>query len=179
MSDPFLGNVVLVGFDVLPRGWLPCDGRLLSISGNQALFSLVGTQYGGNGQTNFALPDLRSRVPVAYGQGPGVSSVQIGEQGGSESVTVLAANLPAHRHTLNAQSGAGTTNVPGTGVVLAQTVVEDGTPLRGYSSAAPNTTLAAASVGSNTGGTTPLPLRNPYVGLQYIIATSGLFPSRN
>ena len=178
MSDPFIGNVVLVSFNILPRGWLPCDGRLLSISSYTAMFSLLGTQYGGNGTTNFALPDLRSRVPVGYGQGPGLSSVQIGEQGGSESVTVLAANLPAHRHTLNVQSGAGTTNAPGTGVVLAQTVVDDGTPLPGYSSAAANTALAAASVGSNTGGTTPLPLRNPYVGLQYIIATSGIFPSR-
>ena len=116
MSDPFIGNVVLVSFNILPRGWLPCDGRLLSISSYTAMFSLLGTQYGGNGTTNFALPDLRSRVPVGYGQGPGLSSVQIGEQGGSESVTVLAANLPAHRHTLNVQSGAGTTNAPGTGV---------------------------------------------------------------
>jgi microcystin-dependent protein len=180
MADPFIGNVMLVAFDYAPRFWQPCDGRLLAINQNAALFSLLGTQYGGNGTTNFALPDLRSRVPVGgTGQGPGLNNVQIGERAGVESVTVLAANIPAHTHTLNGQSGTGTTSAPGPGTVLARTVVDDGTGVVSYSSTAPNTALSAASVGSNTGGSTPIGIRNPYLGLQYIICVSGIFPSRN
>lgn len=179
MADPFIGNVVLVGFNFAPRGWMPCDGRLLAINTNAALFSLLGTQYGGNGTTNFALPDLRGRVPVGgTGQGPGLANISLGQAAGTESVTVLTTNLPTHNHPLNVQSGAGSTGVPGNGVVLAQTVVDDGTPINSYSYAVPNTTLAAASVG-NTGGGTPVAIRNPYVGLQYIIAVQGIFPTRN
>jgi microcystin-dependent protein len=179
MSDPFIGNVMLVAFDYAPRGWAFCNGQLLPINQNQALFSLLGTQYGGNGTTNFALPDLRSRVPLGFGQGPGLSSIQIGQAGGTESVTVSTATLPAHTHPLNVQSGTGTTSAPGPGTVLARTVVDDGTGVTSYSSTAPNTALAAASVGSTTGGSTPVGIRNPYLGLQYIISLQGIFPSRN
>jgi microcystin-dependent protein len=180
MSDPFIGSVVLVGFSTVPRGWAPCNGQVLPIQQNQALFSLLGTTYGGNGTTNFALPDLRSRVPVgATGQGPGLGNIQLGEKGGTESVTVLTANLPAHTHPLNVQSGAGTTGVPGNGVVLARPVAEDGTPAPSYSSTAPNATLAAASISNSASGGTPLGIRNPYVGMQYIIALQGIFPSRS
>jgi microcystin-dependent protein len=178
MADPFLGNVMLVAFDFVPRGWAACNGQLLAINQNAALFSLLGTQYGGNGTTNFALPDLRSRVPVGYGQGPGLDDVSIGERAGLESVQVLSANMPSHTHPLNVQSGTGTTPVPGTGTVLAQTVADDGNPVSSYSSSAPNTTIVAASVGT-TGSGTPVGIRNPYLGLQYIIAVQGIFPSRN
>jgi microcystin-dependent protein len=179
MADPFIGNVVLVGFNFAPVGWMPCDGRLLAISTNMALFSLLGTLYGGNGTTNFALPDLRGRVPVGgTGHGPGLANIPFGQAGGTESVTVSTTEMPTHNHPLNVQSGTGSTGVPGNGVVLAQTVVDDGTPISGYSSAAPNTLLDLASVGY-TGGGTPVAIRNPYVGLQYIIAVQGIFPSRN
>jgi microcystin-dependent protein len=180
MSEPFMGNVMLVAFNFAPRGWAFCNGQLLPINQNQALFSLLGTIYGGNGTTTFALPDLRSRVPVGgTGQGPGLTNIVQGERGGAESVTVLAANISGHTHPLNVQSSAGTTSVPGTGTVLAQTVVDDGTPVSSYSSTAPNTALAAASISTTTGGSTPVGIRNPYLGLQYIIALQGIFPSRN
>jgi microcystin-dependent protein len=179
MSQNFIGNVMLVAFPFAPKGWAACNGQLLPINQNQALFSLLGTQYGGNGTTTFALPDLRSRVPVGMGQGPGLANIQIGQTAGVESVTVLAANIPAHTHTLNGQSGTGTTSVPGPGTVLARTVVDDGTGVVSYSSTAPNTALAAASISATTGGSTPVGIRNPYLGLQYIICVSGIFPSRN
>lgn len=178
MADPFIGNVMLVAFNFVPSNWAACNGQLLPINQNQALFSLLGTQYGGNGTTTFALPDLRSRVPVGFSQGPGLANIQIGERAGVESVTVLATNIPAHTHTLNGQSGTGTTSVPGTGTVLARTVVDDGTGVISYSSTAPNTSLAATSISATTGGSTPVGIRNPYLGLQYIICLAGIFPSR-
>lgn len=178
MSQNFLGNVMLVAFTLVPRNWAACNGQLLQINQNFALFALLGTTYGGNGTTTFALPDFRSRVPVGMGQGPGLANIQIGEKAGVESVTVLATNIPAHTHALNVQSGAGNTPVPSTGTVLAQTVADDGNPVSSYSSTAPDAALAATSVGS-TGGSTPLGIRNPYLGLQYIICVAGIFPSRN
>ncbi len=177
MSQNFLGNVMLVAFTLVPRNWAACNGQLLQINQNFALFALLGTTYGGNGTTTFALPDFRSRVPVGMGQGPGLANVTLGELGGRESVTVLATNIPAHTHALNVQSAAGTTPVPGTGTVLAQTVADDGNPVSSYSSTAPNAALAEASVGT-TVGSTPLGIRNPYFGLQYIICVAGIFPSR-
>ncbi len=180
MSQNFLGNVMLVAFTSVPRYWAACNGQLLPISPNTALFSLLGTQYGGDGRTTFALPDLRSRVPVgAIDRGPGLTIVALGERGGAESVTVLAANIPGHTHPLNVQSAAGTTSVPGSGTVLARTVVDDGNGVSSYSSTAPNTALAAASISATTGGSTPLGIRNPYLGLQYIICISGIYPARN
>jgi microcystin-dependent protein len=177
--DPFIGQVMLVGFNFAPRGWAFCHGQLLSIGQNSALFSLLGTIYGGNGQTTFALPDLRSRVPVGMGQGSGLTNITQGEVSGSESVTLLAGNLPAHTHTLNVHNGAGTASVPVAGVALAQSVVDDGTPIRSYSSAAPNTTLAATSIGNSAGGSQAVGIRNPYVGMNFIIALQGVFPSRS
>jgi microcystin-dependent protein len=178
MADLFLGNIILVGFNFAPRGTLPCDGRLLAIQQNAALFSLLGTQYGGNGTTNFALPDLRGRVPVGQGTGPGLTSIQIGQASGVTSTTLTPADLPSHTHALNAQSGAGTASLPGTGTVLALSVVDDGTPVRSYSTATSNTALSDASL-ARTLGDGPIEIRNPYVGLMYVIATQGIFPSRN
>jgi microcystin-dependent protein len=176
MADAYIGNVILVAFNFAPSGYLFCNGQLLPIAQNTALFSLLGTQYGGNGTTNFALPDLRGRVPVGFGTGAGLTSFAIGETGGSAAVSLLSSNLPAHTHALNVQSGLGTTGVP-TGVALAQTEVDDGTPVRSYSSAAPNTTLAGTSISSGSG--LPLPILNPYLGLGYAICTSGVFPPRS
>lgn len=178
MSDAFIGNIVLVGFNFAPQGYAVCHGQLLSIAQYTALFSLLGTTYGGNGTTNFALPDLRGRAAVGMGNGAGLSPVTLGEKSGVDSTTLLQTNLPAHTHALNVQSGQGSTGTPGTGVALAQTTLDDGTPVNSYSSAAPNTTLASASIGS-TGGGQPLPLRNPYVGMNYAICLEGVYPPRN
>ena len=178
MSDAFIGNIILVGFDFAPRGFAFCNGQLLSIASNTALFSILGTTYGGNGTSTFALPDLRGRAALGVGDGAGLSSVRLGDLSGAESVTLTAANLPAHNHTLNVQSGQGTTGTPSASVALAQTALDDGTPVQSYSSAAPNTTLASASLGS-AGGGQPLPIRNPYLGMNYVICTNGVFPPRS
>jgi microcystin-dependent protein len=98
--DPFVGTIGIFGFNFAPRGWAQCNGQLLSIAQYSALFSLIGTYYGGDGRTTFALPDLRGRVPVNYGQGPGLSSYQIGQRGGAEQVSITIPNLPAHSHTI-------------------------------------------------------------------------------
>jgi microcystin-dependent protein len=156
-----------------------CNGQTLSIATNTALFALIGTTYGGNGVTTFALPDLRGRAARGQGTGPGLTAVAMGEKNGSETVTVLSSQLPAHSHALNAQSGLGTTSAPGAGVVPAQTVVDDGTPLRSYSSASPNTTLASASIGMSGAASQAMPIRNPYLGMNYAICVSGTYPSRN
>jgi microcystin-dependent protein len=178
MSENYIGNVVLVGFNFAPRGYAFCNGQLLPIAQNTALFSILGTTYGGNGTTNFALPDLRGRAAIGQGQGAGLSNVSLGEQSGVESRALLGANLPAHTHALNVQSGQGTTGTPGAGVALAQTTLDDGTPINSYSSAAPNTTLASTGIGT-TGGGQALPIRNPYLGMNYVICLQGVYPSRN
>ena len=107
MADPFLGEIRVTGFNFAPRGWALCDGQLLPINQNTALFALLGTQFGGNGQTTFALPDLRGRVPIHQGQGPGLTPRTIGETGGAESATLNVAQLPPHTHTALASGGAG------------------------------------------------------------------------
>ena|SRR5438128_8975221 len=170
MASPFIGQITLFAGNFAPRGWAFCNGQLLSIAQNTALFSILGTTYGGNGQTTFALPDLRGRVPVHAGQGPGLSNYDLGQQGGAESVTLTTAQMPAHTHPANANDSAATTNRPGGGV-----------PARGGSYAdAPDgsTTLDPAAVGS-AGGDQPHTNVQPYTTLNYIIAIEGIFPSRN
>src|SRR2546423_11874963 len=112
MSEPFLAEIIMFGGNFAPRGWALCNGQILSIAQNTALFSLLGTTYGGNGQTTFALPDMRSRVPIHPGQGPGLSNYSLGQAGGAESTTLIAGNLPPHAHTVNA-SGDPTSSKPG------------------------------------------------------------------
>ena len=104
MASPFIGQITLFAGNFAPRGWAFCNGQLLSIAQNTALFSILGTTYGGNGQTTFALPDLRGRVPVHAGQGPGLSNYDLGQQGGAESVTLTTAQMPAHTHPANANA---------------------------------------------------------------------------
>ncbi len=157
-TEPYIGEIVMYGFNFAPRGWAHCDGQTLSIAQNTALFSLLGTTYGGNGQTTFALPDLRGRVPLHPGQGPGLSPRDQGEVGGSEAVTLTAGQLPAHNHALPEVQVRGT----GTPAVGATTGGALGTA----------TTSAA-------GGGQPLPNLPPYLGLYYSIALEGIFPPRN
>src|SRR6476620_7519707 len=112
MSEPFIGEIRIFGFNFAPRGWAFCNGQILSIAQNTALFSLLGTTFGGNGQTTFALPDLRGRVPIHTGQGPGLSPVTLGMVPGTEMVTLLQSNMPAHRHPVQAVAGLGNNITP-------------------------------------------------------------------
>src|SRR6476469_8648149 len=107
MTQPFLGQIQPFGFGFAPRGWALCNGQIMSISQNTALFSLLGTMYGGNGTTTFALPDLRGRIPISFGQGPGLTPRDQGEMGGEETVTLLSQQMPMHTHLPNAESGGG------------------------------------------------------------------------
>ena len=171
--NPYIGEIRNFGFNFPPRNWAPCDGRLLSISSNTALFSLLGTYYGGNGTTNFALPDLRGRVSLGVGQGPGLSNYVQGEAGGTDNTTLLVSNLPVHTHQLNAKTGVGNQAAP-TGHLLAASDQRNSQ----YTSAGADTTMAATSIG-NTGNGTPINNMQPYLGTNYCIALVGIFPARN
>lgn len=174
MSEPFLGEVRIFAGNFAPRGWAFCQGQLLSIAQNQALFALLGTTYGGNGQTTFALPDLRGRSPVHWGSGPGLPSVSLGEQGGSEAVTLIASEMPAHSHGVRASSE-----------LANATAVDNGLPgakVRGgldiYTASGSPVALAAGTV-SNSGAGQPHSNMQPALALSLIIAVEGIFPSRN
>ena len=156
-----------------PTGWAFCQGQLLPIAQNQALFSLLGTTYGGNGTTTFALPDLRGRVPVGFGQGPGLSNRVIGEQFGSELVTLNINQMPSHNHTVNAVTTEGNQNLP-TNSLPANTKTLD----KEYSDANANTTMKATMV-NPTGGSQPFGVSQPSLGVNFIIALQGIYPSRN
>jgi microcystin-dependent protein len=168
MAEPFIGEIKFVGFNFAPNGWALCDGQLLPISQNTALFSLLGTQFGGNGQTTFALPDLRGRVPVHQGNGPGLTPRSIGEVGGQESVALGVAQLPPHSHGAYAASGDQSTDRPGGAV-----------PARGgvYSTASPDAQLSPQAIGP-TGGGQPFATQPPFLVGTFIIALVGIYPSR-
>lgn len=168
-SEPFLGELMLVPYNFAPRGWAFCNGQILSIAQNTALFSLLGTTYGGNGQTTFALPDLRGRVAVSSGQGPGLSNVDLGQLSGTETVTLLTTQMPAHNHGIAAANGGATASRPGGNVPAG-----GGT----YASASDGAVMNAAMV-QNAGGGQPHENRQPFLGLNYCIALEGIFPSRN
>ncbi|MDQ6726377.1 MAG: tail fiber protein [Actinomycetota bacterium] len=169
MSDPFLGEIRLVPYNFAPRGWAFCQGQILAISQNTALFSLLGTTYGGNGQTTFALPDLRGRGAVSSGQGPGLSNISLGQVAGSETVTLTQGQMPAHGHLAGASNGAAGGSRPAGQVPAAGGA---------YAASSDGSTLNPAFI-QNTGGSQPFPIRSPYLGLNYIIALEGIFPSRN
>ena len=170
MSDPFLGEIRLFAGTFAPAGWAFCDGGLYPISENDALFQLIGTTYGGNGQTTFALPDLRGRVPLHQGQGPGTSPRTLGEVGGSETVTLLASQMPAHTHALHASTALATGTAPG-GALLAATSVAS------YDPGAAATAMAAGAVGL-AGGDQPHENMAPTLTLNYIISLFGIFPQQ-
>jgi microcystin-dependent protein len=170
--DPLLGQISMFAGNFAPRGWALCDGQLLLIDQNQRLFSILGTTYGGDGRTTFALPDLRGRAPIHEGQGPGLSDKRLGQRGGAEQVILQVSNLPSHTHSLNASTATGTSNVP-TGNVHADTSVFD----KEYATTA-NTAMSGTAIG-NTGGNIPVSIVQPYLTINYIIALQGTFPSRN
>lgn len=170
-AEPFLGEIELVGFNFAPQGWATCDGQLLAINQFTALFSLLGTTYGGDGLSTFALPDLRGRAPIHMGQGPGLSPNVIGQTGGAESITLLATQMPAHAHVMSASSSNGTTSTP-TGGVPAKNA-------SGVPSFAALPGNAAMGAMSTVGGNQPHENRPPYLTMNYIIALQGIFPSRS
>ncbi len=173
MADPFLGEIRIFGFNFPPKGWAFCEGQLLPISQYQALFSLLGTFYGGNGVNTFALPNLQSRVPIGIGQGPGLSPYVIGDTGGVEAVTLTTGELPSHNHLASGNSGKGDSLVPTNCVWSA-----DAGGSAPYSSATPDGYLSPNAIGL-TGGNQPHENRPPFLALNFSIAMAGIFPSRN
>ena len=176
--DPFVGEIRAVGFNFAPVGWATCDGQLLPISQNTALFSLLGTQFGGNGTSNFALPNLQGSVPMDRGAGAGLTQRVVGETGGDDSVTLLQSEMPAHSHQLNADSDAATATTPANNLWAAGAIPRRGAPPDFYSNATPNTSLLAGAALPAGGG---LPHNNlqPYLVLTFIIALQGVFPARS
>ncbi|OIN59192.1 phage tail protein [Arsenicibacter rosenii] len=178
--EPFIGMVCLFAFSIVPRGWARCNGQLLSIVQNQALFSLIGTTYGGDGVTTFALPDLRGRVPNGCGQGPGLSEYVMGQAAGEEHVTLLTSNMPQHNHLLMASEGAATTNDPQNNYLARSTGVLDsgeGTVTVKTYGSQPMTAMNPMSIGMS-GGTMPHDNMQPYLTMSYCIALQGIYPSQ-
>lgn len=171
MSDPFLGEIRMFGFDFAPQGWALCDGQVLSINQNQALFSLLGSVYGGDGRTTFALPDLRSRVPIHQGQGAGLSSYVRGQAGGAEAVTLAAAQMPEHTHSVKASNRAATADKPD-GRALARSGSQT------YTAHPDTSTVMNATVIGDAGGSEPHNNIQPYLTVNFCIATVGNFPAR-
>ena len=172
--EAFLGSIILFAGNFAPRGWAFCQGQILSIAQNTALFSLLGTTYGGNGQTTFALPDLRGRAPVQQGTGPGLPNVNLGESAGSPTVTLTTGQMPAHNHSVAANQNATTTNPSGS--VPANDA--RGNPVNIYAAQPDGTQMNAQMIGM-AGGNQPVNIQNPFLGLNYIICTQGIYPSRN
>lgn len=178
MSEAFLGQIIWVGFDFAPRNWAKCDGQILPINQNQSLYSILGTTYGGDGRTSFALPDLRGRTMVQQGTGAGISTVNLGQKFGVETVTISVNQMPAHNHTatLHAEDIAGPNNRP-EGNKLGQTDVDTI-----YAAVADKEDVEMASdsvVFSQSGAGDALANRDPYQGINAIICLNGLFPPRN
>ena len=170
-GEPYLGEIIAVPYDFAPRGWALCQGQILSIQQNTALFALLGTTYGGNGVNTFALPDLRGRSAVSSGQGPGLSNYSLGQNGGEESVTLQVSQMPTHNHSVQASTAVGNQSSPAGNAWAAQGRAPifsstDGTPM------SPGST-------SLTGGSQPHDNMSPYLTLNYVIALQGIFPSRN
>ena len=174
MADPFLAEIRIVGFNFAPRGWALCDGQLLPISQNTALFALIGTNYGGDGKSTFALPNLQGRAPMHQGQGPGLTNRDLGEFGGEQSVTLINSEIPTHSHQVSANDSGGNQTSP-TNNVWSSLAGRTPPPL--YSNTS-DTTMSpqAASV---SGGSLPHNNMPPYLTLTFIIALAGIFPSRN
>lgn len=177
-NEPYLGAIFMFAGNFNPRGYQLCQGQLLAISQNAALFSILGTTYGGNGTTTFALPDLRGRAPIGQGQGPGLSPVNLGQQGGSNTVSILTSNLPSHTHTINVSTAPAGQGSP-SGNFPASVVDSGGGASNGYNSSATGGATFNPTAVNPTGSSLPLNIQDPYLGINYIIAVQGIFPSRN
>jgi len=180
MANPFVGQIISVGFNFAPIGWFLCDGSLKDISEYQVLYTLLGTTYGGNGTTTFGLPDLRGRAPLIMGTGKGLSTYVQGQVLGAEQITLTASNLPQHNHPVSLSVGSATTITPAAGTTLGTNV---NTALNGFYAAGPATggtaqPLSNSTFASNTNGGLPHENRQPFLALNYIICWSGLYPSQ-
>ncbi|MGE3801486.1 MAG: phage tail protein [Candidatus Kapaibacterium sp.] len=173
MVTPYIGQISMVAFNFAPRGWAFCDGQLLPISQYTALFSLIGTTYGGDGRTTFALPDLRGRVPLHMGQGPGLSSYREGQVGGTETVTLLSSQMPSHNHLANANGSPGTQFTPINGFWAAE----------GTETVATYAATATGMMNPNAiglaGGNQSHNNMQPYLVIAFTIALEGVFPPRS
>ena len=172
-SEPFIGQLMLTGANYCPRGWAQADGQILSIAQNTALFSLFGTTYGGNGQTTFALPDLRGRAPIHQGTGPGLSNYVEGQVGGRESFTITTNQMPAHNHGVQATNVTGDKGGPQGRYLAGQ--VGDNNP---YHDGPPNRVMAADMI-QPSGGGQPVNQRGPYLTMMWCVAMQGIFPPHN
>lgn len=172
MSEPFLAEVRMVGFNFAPRGWAFCDGQILPINQNQSLYSLLGTTYGGDGRTSFALPDMRGRTPIHVGRSEGGSDHREGQKSGEETHTLAANEMPQHSHTAQASSAVGNTPVP-SGAVLASSLNEI------YREASGSLVSMRSGTIANVGGGQAHENMQPYLAVNFCIALQGLFPSRN
>ena len=178
MFEPFVGQILFFPFNFPPRGFAFCQGQLLPISQNTALFSLLGTTYGGDGITTFGLPDLRGRLPIGQGQGPGLSSYVVGQEAGTESVTLTVSQMPAHNHLLFATTATGSQPHP-TNTSFPATLIGTGTL---YAIPGTNPLLQGAMNANSVsfqGGSQPHENRMPALAINFIIALEGVFPSRN
>jgi microcystin-dependent protein len=173
MSNPFVGQLMLVGFNFAPIGWQLAQGQLVAISQNTALFSLLGTQYGGNGTSNFGLPNMEGNVPVGAGQGPGLSQYSQGETGGSATVTLLTSETPNHNHTCSARSTLADATTPIGGSLADSKAGNLYSP-----TATPLTQMATSALSAFNGGSQPHQNMMPFLGLYWVIAFQGVFPAR-
>lgn len=172
MSNPFLGEIRMAGFNFAPRGWAYCAGQLLAISQNDALYALVGTTYGGDGVNTFGMPDMRGRLPINQGTGPGLSTYVIGQKAGTESVTLTTSQIPIHSHTINAASGGARSGSPST------TLLGSG-EADVYNNDSASTVAMSPNAIAQSGGNQPHDNMQPYLCINFIIALEGIFPSRN
>lgn len=173
MSEPFIAEIRVLPFNFTPRGWASCNGQLIPISQNTALFSLLGTTYGGNGQTTFALPNLGAHFVMGTGAGPGLTTRTVGDVVGTQTVSLTSTEMPAHSHGLRAGITAGSSSPAGN--AMAPTGVGGG---NAYRAPGATTAMAAAAI-SPAGGSQPHENRQPYLGLNFCIALQGIFPPRN
>ena len=173
MADPFVAEIRIFPFNFAPRGWASCNGQLLPLSQNTALFSLLGTTYGGDGRSTFALPNLQGSAPMHPGQGPGLSLHDLGETGGSQTVSLLESEMPSHSHTLNASSTTGTKSLPSANSLARTSGATPYLPPAG----APLVAMSATSL-AVAGGSQPHNNMMPYLTLNFNIALQGVFPPR-
>jgi microcystin-dependent protein len=176
MSDPFVGEIRMVGFNFAPQGWAMCNGQLLPIAQNTALFSLLGTNYGGDGRSTFGLPNLQASFPMHWGNGGGVSERVVGETGGEQSVTLLTTELAAHRHTPQAVTGGGDSSSP-SGAVWAE--AREGRALEQIYATSGATAPMLATAVLNNGGSQPHNNLPPYLVVNFVIAMVGIYPARS
>jgi len=174
MAEPFIGQIIMTGFNFAPRSYALCNGQLLSIAQNTALFSLLGTQYGGDGRVTFGLPDLRGRVPVHQGQGPGLTSRTMGEMSGEETHTLINTEMPMHNHLLMTTNVAGALPSPNGNFLAASSDAN----VALFRPTADGSTLNPQSIGL-AGGSQPHNNMQPYLVISFSIALEGIFPSRN